>query len=102
MNKTTTLRIGNAGGYWGDDPGALKRQILGGKLHYITMDFLAEITMSILQKQKSKNPQLGYAKDFVPMLESVLPQLMQNRTRLITNAGGMKDASKLLNSKIVN
>ena len=50
------IRIGNAGGYWGDDPSALERQINGDiKLDYITMDFLAEITMSIMQKQKDKD-----------------------------------------------
>ena len=48
---TDILRIGNAGGYWGDDLGALQRQIDGGPIDVITMDFLAEITMSILHKQ---------------------------------------------------
>ena len=60
MSKKT-LRIANAGGFWGDDPGALKRQILGGPLDYITMDFLAEVTMSILKKQelRQKDSQSG-------------------------------------------
>ena len=89
MSRTKTLKIGNAGGYWGDDPGALKRQVAGGSLDYITMDFLAEVTMSILQKQMSKDPNLGYAKDFIPMIKGVLPQLMKNKTRVITNAGGI-------------
>ena len=89
MSRTSTLKIGNAGGYWGDDPSALKRQVAGGKLDYITMDFLAEVTMSILQKQKAKDPNLGYAKDFIPMLEGVLPELLKNKTRVITNAGGI-------------
>lgn len=85
----TTLRIGNASGYWGDDPRALYRQVYGGRLDYITMDFLAEVTMSIMQKQKSRDPQAGYAKDFLPMLEAVLPKLLKDRTRIITNAGGV-------------
>lgn len=89
MSRTKTLKIGNAGGYWGDDPGALKRQVSGGRLDYITMDFLAEVTMSILQKQKAKDPNLGYARDFIPMLAGVLPELLANKTRLITNAGGI-------------
>ena len=89
MSRLKTLKIGNAGGYWGDDPGALKRQVSGGSLDYITMDFLAEVTMSILQKQKAKDPNLGYAKDFIPMLKGVLPDLLVNKTRLITNAGGI-------------
>ena len=48
------LRIANASGYWGDDPNALRRQLEGGPLDYITMDFLAEVTMSILQKQRAR------------------------------------------------
>ena len=84
------IRIGNAGGYWGDDPSALERQINGDiKLDYITMDFLAEITMSIMQKQKDKDSSLGYARDFLGMLKRVFPTLMKNNTRIITNAGGI-------------
>lgn len=88
MGKTK-ITIGNAGGYWGDDPNALERQVKRGRLDYITIDFLAEITMSIMQKQRAKDPNAGYAKDFIPMLERVLPQLLQQGTRLITNAGGI-------------
>ncbi len=84
-----TIRIGNAGGYWGDDPNALERQVFGGKLDYISMDFLAEITMSILQKQRSSDPEAGYARDFLPMLKKVLPKLMSDGTTIITNAGGV-------------
>lgn len=84
-----TIRIGNAGGYWGDDPGALKRQVQGGHLDYISMDFLAEITMSIMQKQRGNDPKLGYARDFLGMLEDVLPDLLKNKTKIITNAGGV-------------
>ena len=89
MVSKSVIRIGNASGYWGDDPKALKRQVEKGSLDYITMDFLAEITMSILQKQLEKDPTLGYAKDFIPMLEEVLPELLRKGTKLITNAGGM-------------
>lgn len=84
-----TIRIGNAGGYWGDDPSALERQVRGGHLDYITMDFLAEITMSILQKQQSRNPELGYAKDLLTMLRPIMGDLLKNKTTLITNAGGI-------------
>lgn len=92
MARNTTLKIGNAGGYWGDDPEALKRQVLGGKLDYITMDFLAEVTMSILQKQRSRNPDHGYAKDFLGMLEPILKQAKEQGTKIITNAGGVNPA----------
>ena len=89
MNRTKSLRVGNAGGYWGDDPKALYRQVKGGHLDYITMDFLAEVTMSIMQKQRSRDPGLGYAKDLLAMLKDVLPKLLSHGTCLITNAGGV-------------
>ena len=88
-----SIRIGNAGGYWGDDPSALARQIQGGPLDYITMDFLAEITMSILQKQRARDPEMGYAKDFIKMLDEVLPDLLDKKIKLITNAGGINPKS---------
>jgi hypothetical protein len=87
--RKDVLKIGNAGGYWGDDPEALYRQVMGGRLDYISMDFLAEITMSIMQKQRKRDPDLGYARDFLPMLEKVLPKLLKDKTRIITNAGGV-------------
>jgi len=83
------IKIGNAGGYWGDDPTALKRQVEGGHLDYITMDFLAEITMSIMQKQKGRDPESGYARDFIPMLDGVIEKAMASGTKIITNAGGI-------------
>jgi hypothetical protein len=88
------IRIGNASGYWGDDPEALSRQVFG-KLHldYITMDFLAEITMSIMQKQRSKDPQAGYARDFIPMMEAVFKKILADGTKIITNAGGINPES---------
>jgi len=89
MARTTPLRIGNAGGYWGDDPNALRRQVEGGHLDYITMDFLAEVTMSIMQKQRSKDANAGYARDFIKMLEPVLKTVITNKTKIITNAGGV-------------
>ncbi len=84
-----TIKIGNAGGYWGDDPSALYRQVTGGHLDYITIDFLAEITMSIMQKQQARDPSLGYARDFIAMLRPVLKSIIANKTTIITNAGGI-------------
>lgn len=83
------IRIGNAGGYWGDDLSAFRRQLEGGPLDYITMDFLAEITMSILQKQRQRNPQLGYAGDFVTQVSESLKLIADSGTTVITNAGGI-------------
>ncbi len=84
-----TIRIGNAGGYWGDDPGALRRQIEGGPLDYVTLDYLAEITMSILQGQRARNPEMGYAGDFLLQMRECLPLMMDRGVRVITNAGGI-------------
>jgi hypothetical protein len=83
------IRIGNAGGYWGDDLSALKRQLSGGPLDYITMDFLAEITMSILQRQRQSRPELGYAVDFLDQLKECLPLIVKKKVRIISNAGGI-------------
>lgn len=83
------IRIGNSGGYWGDDTDALRRQLTGGPLDYITADFLAEITMSILRKQQLKNPALGYAGDFLTQLQTCLPLIVKKKVKVITNAGGI-------------
>jgi acyclic terpene utilization AtuA family protein len=83
------IRIGNAGGYWGDDLSALRRQLEGGDLDYITMDFLAEITMSILQSQRRRNPELGYATDFLDQMRECLPLIVEKDVKVITNAGGV-------------
>jgi hypothetical protein len=88
--RTTTLRIANAGGYWGDDPYALRRQVLGElPLDYVSMDFLAEITMSILQKQHARDEKAGYARDFVAQMEPLLEEVLRRRIKIITNAGGV-------------
>lgn len=90
MSLKSVIRIANAGGYWGDDPYALRRQILGDlKLDYVSIDFLAEITMSILQKQKAKDPQAGYARDFITQLEPLLEECLRRKIKIITNAGGV-------------
>lgn len=88
--QTKIVRIANAGGYWGDDPYALRRQVEGPlQLDYITIDFLAEITMSILQKQKQKDPRAGYALDFVNQLNPLLKACKEKGIKIITNAGGV-------------
>jgi hypothetical protein len=84
-----TIRIGGALGYWGDRSDALIDLLEGGPLDYVIMDYLAEVTMSILQKQRARNPKLGYPHDFVPLMKRALPLLRERRVRLITNAGGL-------------
>ncbi len=83
------LRIANASGYWGDDLTALRRQIEGGPIDVVTMDFLAEITMSILQKQLQRNPEAGYALDFVAQISDVMKLALENNVVIISNAGGV-------------
>jgi hypothetical protein len=83
------VRIANASGYWGDDPEALHRQVTGGPLDYVTMDFLAEITMVILQRQRLRDPKAGYAYDFVEQLKTALPAIAERGVTVIVNAGGV-------------
>ena len=94
MSKKEFIRIANAGGYWGDDPYALRRQIYGEmKLDYISIDFLAEVTMSILQKQRAKDPQAGYARDFISALDPIIEECLKRKIKIITNAGGVNPRS---------
>jgi len=85
----SSVRIANASGYWGDDPEALARQVRGGPVDYVTLDFLAEITMVILQRQRARDPKLGFAYDFVQMLDPLLPELVERKIRVVANAGGV-------------
>jgi len=84
-----SIRIANAGGYWGDDLAQFRRQLELGPVDYITLDFLAEITMSIMQKQRARDPRAGYARDFVAQVKEALPLLASSGARAITNAGGV-------------
>lgn len=83
------IRIANAGGYWGDDLTQFRRQVELGPTDYVTLDFLAEITMSIMQKQRARDPRAGYARDFVAQVEQTLELLIERNVRVITNAGGV-------------
>ena len=81
--------IANCGGFWGDDPSAPRRQVEGGTINYLVMDYLAEVTMAILQKQRARNPAAGFPSDFLTHLRDVLPACVQRGIRIITNAGGV-------------
>jgi hypothetical protein len=74
---------------WGDDLDAPRRLVEGGPLDYLMLDFLAEVTMSVLQRQKDKDPQHGWAGDVVGILESVLPAIRDRHLRVLANAGGV-------------
>src|ERR1700676_278308 len=84
------VRIGNGCGFWGDNLDAPALLAEHGALDYLTLEYLAELTLSILALQKQRDPQAGFARDFLTVLESLLPHLRaQPRLRIITNAGGM-------------
>jgi hypothetical protein len=88
-----TIRIASGQGFWGDWLEAPARQVRGGPVDYLMMDYLAEVTMSIMQKQKSRDPSLGYAKDFVPLMEDLLPEIVARGVRVVANAGGVNPTS---------
>ncbi|MFQ5799902.1 MAG: acyclic terpene utilization AtuA family protein, partial [Bacteroidota bacterium] len=83
------IRIASGQGFWGDLQTAPLDQVSKGPIDYLMMDFLAEVTMSIMQKQKKRNPELGYAKDLVPIIEHVLPICVEKNIKIITNGGGV-------------
>jgi hypothetical protein len=84
-----TVRVAAGQGFWGDWLEAPVRQVRGGQIDYLMMDYLAEVTMSIMQKQKSRDPSAGYARDFVPLMERILPDIVEKRIRVTSNAGGV-------------
>jgi hypothetical protein len=85
-----TIRIGNGCGFWGDNVDAPIRLAQRGKLDYLTLEYLAELTMSILGLQKQRDANAGFASDFLDVLERLAPVLVQQpKLKIITNAGGM-------------
>jgi Acyclic terpene utilisation family protein AtuA len=88
-NKPNIVRIASAQGFWGDSLDAPRRQVEGGTVDYLMLDYLAEVTMSILQKQKERDPNMGYARDFIGAVESVLPAVVDRGVRIVANAGGV-------------
>ncbi len=89
MPTRDRIVIANCGGFWGDDPTAARRQVEGGPVDYLVMDYLAEVTMAILQKQRARRPETGFAADFLSQLRDVLPTCMEKGMRIISNAGGV-------------
>src|SRR5579883_203628 len=84
------VRIGNGCGFWGDNLDAPRELAEHGRLDYLTLEYLAELTMSILALQKQRHPEAGYASDFLEVLQQLIPLLQrQPGLKIITNAGGM-------------
>ena len=83
------IKIASGQGFWGDLIDAPYDQVTKGDIDYLVMDYLAEVTMSILQKQKNKNPEFGYARDIPKLMERILPICKEKGIKVITNGGGV-------------
>ncbi|WP_433388374.1 acyclic terpene utilization AtuA family protein [Micromonospora sp. KLBMP9576] len=86
------LRVGNASGFYGDRSSAWREMLDGGELDVLTGDYLAELTMLILGRDRLRDPSLGYAKTFLRQLEGCLGTALERGVRIVTNAGGLNPA----------
>ena len=89
MPRRDKVLVANGQGFWGDSILGPVRLVREGPLDYLTLDYLAEVTMSILQKLKSRNPEAGYATDFVSLIDRILPEIVEKKIRVVANAGGV-------------
>jgi hypothetical protein len=87
-----TVRVAGGQGFWGDLLTAPIDQVRKGPIDYLMLDYLAEVTMSILQKQRARDPQAGYARDFVSLMREILPDIVAKGVRVLSNAGGVNVA----------
>src|SRR6187551_813908 len=89
------IRIGNAQAFWGDDPTAAARLASQSPdLDWLTLDYLAEVSMSILARQRERDPSAGFAKDFLDVIASLVPVWKGGRKlRVVANAGGLNSAA---------
>lgn len=83
------IRIANGQGFWGDWLEAPLRLVEQGPIDYLILDYLAEVTMSILQKQKQADPHLGYARDFPPLIGRMAKRVRDRKIKVVANAGGV-------------
>lgn len=83
------VRVAGGQGFWGDLLTAPIDQVRKGPIDYLMLDYLAEVTMSILQKQRSRNPEAGYARDFVELMREILPDCVEKNIKVLSNAGGV-------------
>ncbi|MFF8951798.1 acyclic terpene utilization AtuA family protein [Streptomyces sp. NPDC014940] len=86
------LRIGNFSGFYGDRFDALREMLTGGEVDVLTGDYLAELTMLILGRDRLKDPSAGYARTFLRQLEDCLGLALERGVRIVTNAGGLNPA----------
>ncbi|MFE9411438.1 acyclic terpene utilization AtuA family protein [Streptomyces sp. NPDC006704] len=88
----SVLRVGNASGFYGDRFDAMREMLTGGPLDVLTGDYLAELTLLILGRDRLRDPRLGYAKTFLRQLEECLGLARESGVRIVTNAGGLNPA----------
>ncbi|HKX45495.1 MAG TPA: acyclic terpene utilization AtuA family protein [Planctomycetota bacterium] len=91
--KREVVRVANGQGFWGDSILGPVRLVREGPLDYLTLDYLAEVTLSIMQKLRGRDPQAGYATDFVRLLDRILPEALGKGVRIVANAGGVNPAA---------
>jgi hypothetical protein len=89
MPPKNKVLVANGQGFWGDSILGPVRLVNEGPLDYLTLDYLAEVTMSIMQKLYSRNPETGYATDFVALIDRILPELVAKNVKVVANAGGV-------------
>src|SRR5207248_5925802 len=83
------VRIAGGQGFWGDLPSASIDQVRCGPINYLMLDYLAEVTMSIMQKQRARDPGAGFARDFVSLMAEILPDCVEKNIKVLSNAGGV-------------
>ena len=83
------VRVASGQGFWGDLLTAPIEQVRNGPIDYLMLDYLAEVTMSIVQKQRARDPKAGYARDFVTLMKEILPDCVEKDIKVLSNAGGV-------------
>src|SRR6185295_13386337 len=86
------LRIANCSGFYGDRLSAAREMVEGGPIDVLTGDYLAELTMMILFKDRMKNPDAGFARTFLRQMEEVLATCVERKIKVVVNAGGLNPA----------
>ena len=83
------VRVASGQGFWGDLLTAPVEQVRGGQIDYLMLDYLAEVTMCIVQKQRARDPEAGYARDFIALMREILPDCVEKNIKVLSNAGGV-------------
>ena len=87
------IRIASGQAFWGDWPQAPLLQVRSGPIDYLILDYLAEVTIAILAKQHRRDPQAGYARDFVNDIGDLLPEIVDRNIKVIASAGGVNSTA---------